>query len=32
MVLVEIYIDIPKILMNNRNFKEQFQTYLGLDS
>jgi len=23
--LVEMYIDIPKILMNNRNFKEQFQ-------
>jgi ribonuclease-3 len=23
--LIEIYIDIPKILMNNRNFKEQFQ-------
>lgn len=23
--LVELYIDIPKILMNNRNFKEQFQ-------
>lgn len=23
--LIEAYIDIPKILMNNRNFKEQFQ-------
>jgi ribonuclease-3 len=23
--LIEMYIDIPKILMNNRNFKEQFQ-------
>ena len=23
--LVELYIDIPKLLMNNRNFKEQFQ-------
>jgi len=23
--LIEIYIDIPKILMNNRNYKEQFQ-------
>ena len=23
--LIELYIDIPKILMNNRNFKEQFQ-------
>jgi len=23
--LVEMYIDIPKLLMNNRNFKEQFQ-------
>jgi ribonuclease-3 len=25
--LVETYIDIPKILMNNRNFKEQLQKY-----
>lgn len=23
--MIEMYIDIPKILMNNRNFKEQFQ-------
>jgi ribonuclease-3 len=23
--IIEMYIDIPKILMNNRNFKEQFQ-------
>ena len=23
--LVEMYIDIPKMLMNNRNYKEQFQ-------
>lgn len=23
--LIEMYIDIPKILLNNRNFKEQFQ-------
>jgi ribonuclease-3 len=25
--LIETYIDIPKILMNNRNFKEQLQKY-----
>jgi ribonuclease-3 len=25
--LIEMYIDIPKILMNNRNFKEQLQKY-----
>jgi ribonuclease-3 len=25
--LVETYVDIPKILMNNRNYKEQFQKF-----
>jgi len=25
--LIETYVDIPKILMNNRNFKEQFQKF-----
>ena len=26
-ILIEKYIDIPKILMNNRNYKEQFQKF-----